>query len=244
MYLYIFGALGYFSQYVNIQEIMDRILEIPLERQDKRQRNRIAAMLQVDGFERFVRTIDGKPRKIWGREIGTNPANLSQPDKLVSQNHSQPGSNLPNLPNLNNNNNNLEINSNTAEQKSSELINSALAIKEDRNELDKLMGSAKAVESTGSIADSSSNLPESDRFNELKGLGEAMRGEVTSVSAVILAAGTKVRCERIDKEGVVYSARRKEYNKPNGTTEVVLQYYIELGNEEYRWLDWDLVVVM
>jgi hypothetical protein len=104
--------------------------------------------------------------------------------------------------------------------------------------------SAKAVEAMVESADSSSNLPESDKFNEWNGLGDAMRGEVTSVSAVILAAGTKVRCERIDKEGVVYSARRKEYNKPNGTTEVVLQYYIDLGSEEYRWLDWDLAVRM
>jgi hypothetical protein len=119
-----------------------------------------------------------------------------------------------------------------------------LAIEEESNELDKLTVSAKADEATVSIAYSSSNLPESDKFNELNGLGGAKRGEVASVSTVILSAGTKVQCERIDKEGVVYSARRKEYNKPNRTTEVVLQYYIKLGNEEYRWLDWDLVVVM
>jgi predicted P-loop ATPase len=232
-------------EYVNIQEIMDRILEIPLERQDKRQRNRIAAMLQVEGFERFVRTIDGKPRKIWGRSIGSNPAYLSQPDKLESEKHSQSSSYLSNLPNLNNNN--LEIKSNKSgegEDNSALLINSDLTIKEESNGLDKLMVSAKAVESTVESADSSSNLPESDRFNKLNELGGEMRGEVTSVSAVILAAGTKVWCVRIDKEGVVYSARRKEYNKPNGTTEVVLQYYIDLGNEEYRWLDWDLVGVM
>jgi hypothetical protein len=104
--------------------------------------------------------------------------------------------------------------------------------------------SAKAVEPTVESADSSSNLHESDKLNELNGLGGEMRGEVTSISAVILNTGTKVRCERIDKEGVVYSARRKEYNKPNGTTEVVLQYCIEIGSEECRWLDWDLVVVM
>jgi P4 family phage/plasmid primase-like protien len=60
----------------------------------------------------------------------------------------------------------------------------------------------------------------------------------------ILPKGTKVWCERIDKEGAIYASRRKRYDKPNGTTEVVLQYYIELGNEEYRWLDWDLVLVM
>jgi P4 family phage/plasmid primase-like protien len=58
----------------------------------------------------------------------------------------------------------------------------------------------------------------------------------------VLPKGTKVQCERIDKEGVVYASRRKEFKKPNGTTEVVLQYYIDLGSEDYRWLDWDLVV--
>jgi P4 family phage/plasmid primase-like protien len=58
----------------------------------------------------------------------------------------------------------------------------------------------------------------------------------------VLPKGTKVQCERIDKEGVVYASRRKEFNKPNGTTEVVLQYYIDFGSEDYRWLDWDLVV--
>lgn len=232
-------------EYVSIQEIMDKILEIPLERQDKRQRNRIAAMLQVEGFERFVRTIDGKPRKIWGRGVGTNPANLSQPDKLVSQKHTQSSSYLSNLSNLDNNNLEIKIDkAGKSDNNSDLLINSDLTIKEEVNKLDKLTVSAKADESTVSIAYSSSNLPELDKFNELNGLGGAMRGEVTSVSAVILAAGTKVRCEWIDKEGVICSARRKEYNKPNGTTEVVLQYYIDLGNEEYRWLDWDLVVVL
>jgi hypothetical protein len=57
----------------------------------------------------------------------------------------------------------------------------------------------------------------------------------------ILPKGTKVHCERIDKDGVVYSFRRKEFKKTNGTTEVVLQYYVDLGEEVYKWFDWDLV---
>jgi P4 family phage/plasmid primase-like protien len=57
----------------------------------------------------------------------------------------------------------------------------------------------------------------------------------------ILPKGTKVHCERIEKDGVVYSSRRKEFKKPNGTTEVVLQYYVDLGEEVYKWFDWDLV---
>jgi hypothetical protein len=60
----------------------------------------------------------------------------------------------------------------------------------------------------------------------------------------ILPKGTKVQCDRVDREGVVYASRRKEFKKPNGTTEVVVQYYIEFGNEDYRWLDWDLVGIM
>jgi putative DNA primase/helicase len=60
----------------------------------------------------------------------------------------------------------------------------------------------------------------------------------------ILPKGTKVHCERLYKDGVIYSSRRKEYKKPNGTTEVVLQYYVDFGGEVYKWFDWDLVVAM
>jgi P4 family phage/plasmid primase-like protien len=58
----------------------------------------------------------------------------------------------------------------------------------------------------------------------------------------ILPKGTKIHCERIEQDGVVYSSRRKEFKKPNGTTEVVLQYYVDLGGEVYKWFDWDLVI--
>jgi hypothetical protein len=60
----------------------------------------------------------------------------------------------------------------------------------------------------------------------------------------VLLKGTKVCCVRLEKDGVVYSSRRKEFNKPNGTTEVVLQYYVDLGGEVYKWCDWDLVVAI
>jgi putative DNA primase/helicase len=60
----------------------------------------------------------------------------------------------------------------------------------------------------------------------------------------ILPKGTPVHCDRIDKDGTIYSSRRKEFNKPNGTTEVVLQYYVDFGGEEYDWVEWDLVVAI
>jgi hypothetical protein len=60
----------------------------------------------------------------------------------------------------------------------------------------------------------------------------------------ILPKGTKVHCERLDKDGVVYSSRRKEFKKPNGTTEIVLQYYVDFGGEVYKWFDWDLLVAL
>ena len=59
------------TEYVNIQEIMDQILQIPLERQDKKQRNRIGNALQMAGFERKCLKIDKKNTKVWAREIGT-----------------------------------------------------------------------------------------------------------------------------------------------------------------------------
>lgn len=59
-------------EYVNIQAIMDRILNIPVERQDKRQRNRIGNVLQMAGFERKCLKIDGKNTKVWGREVSSN----------------------------------------------------------------------------------------------------------------------------------------------------------------------------
>jgi predicted P-loop ATPase len=59
------------TEYVCIQEIMDQILKIPLERQDKKQRNRIGNVLQMAGFERKCLKIDKKNTKVWGREIGT-----------------------------------------------------------------------------------------------------------------------------------------------------------------------------
>jgi hypothetical protein len=52
------------------------------------------------------------------------------------------------------------------------------------------------------------------------------------------------KAQRIKKDGTIYSSRRKKFKKPNGTTEVVLQYYLDLGNNEYQWIDWDLVAAI
>jgi hypothetical protein len=60
----------------------------------------------------------------------------------------------------------------------------------------------------------------------------------------VMPNGQKVRCERLNKDGVVYSSRRHSFNKPNGTTEIVLQYYVDFGGDEYRWLDGDVVSVV
>jgi predicted P-loop ATPase len=61
-------------EYVNIQEIMDKILNIPTERQDKRQRNRIAATLRGLGYEnKTIRTEEGFA-KVWQKEtLVTHP---------------------------------------------------------------------------------------------------------------------------------------------------------------------------
>jgi predicted P-loop ATPase len=162
-------------EYVNIQEIMDRILAIPLDRQDKRQRNRIAAMLQVEGFERLVRTIEGKPRKIWGRANSSNLSNLSVNDELVVETNMGSGANLSNLSNLSVNN--LEINCDNSEIGA---INQYLAINEDvveedeYCELDGLDGVSKAVVVTGAVANLSSN---SCFSGELDGLGSVSEGD-------------------------------------------------------------------
>lgn len=68
------------TEYVCIQEIMDKILQIPLERQDKKQRNRIGNALQMAGFERKCLKIDKKNTKVWAREIGTG----DEPSDLLS----------------------------------------------------------------------------------------------------------------------------------------------------------------
>jgi predicted P-loop ATPase len=229
-------------EYVNIQEVMDKILEIPLDRQDKRQRNRIAAMLQVEGFKRLVRTIDGKPRKIWGRSVGANLSNLSPKEELAVENHTELGSNLSNLSNLSFKN--QEINIDKAENNRSVLINLDLGSKEELFELDELAGDSKAVELTVSAANLSTNLSQE---GELDGLESVTKQQVVPPSPPddeVLLKGTKVCCGRLEKDGVVYSSRWKEFKKPNGTTEVVLQYYVDLGGEVYKWCDWDLVVAI
>jgi predicted P-loop ATPase len=59
-------------EYVCLQVIFDTILHIPVERQDKRNRNRIGNCLQTAGFERKPLRIDGKLVKLWVREQGAS----------------------------------------------------------------------------------------------------------------------------------------------------------------------------
>lgn len=52
-------------EYVKIQTIMDRLLSIPVDRQSKRDRNRIGTILGLLGFENKGIKIDGKTEKVW-----------------------------------------------------------------------------------------------------------------------------------------------------------------------------------
>jgi predicted P-loop ATPase len=57
-------------EWIDINTIMDKILSIPLERQDKRQRNRIGGILQLAGFNRkTLRLVDLGVKKVWCRDL-------------------------------------------------------------------------------------------------------------------------------------------------------------------------------
>jgi predicted P-loop ATPase len=75
-------------EYVRIQEIMDNILNIPLERQDKRTRNRIGATLQANGFTLKSTNIGGKKAKVWVKDIGTQ-GNPTKKDEFQPETYSQ-----------------------------------------------------------------------------------------------------------------------------------------------------------
>jgi hypothetical protein len=174
--------------------------------------------------------------------VGANLSNLSPKEELAVENHTELGSNLSNLSNLSFKN--QEINIDKAENNRSVLINLDLGSKEELFELDELAGDSKAVELTVSAANLSTNLSQE---RELDGLESVTKQQVVPPSPPddeVLLKGTKVCCGRLEKDGVVYSSRWKEFKKPNGTTEVVLQYYVNLGGEVYKWCDWDLVVAI
>jgi hypothetical protein len=61
---------------------------------------------------------------------------------------------------------------------------------------------------------------------------------------VQLPKAEQSKAQQINKDGTIYTSRRKEFKNPNGTTEVVLQYYLDLGNDEYQWIDGDLVAAL
>jgi predicted P-loop ATPase len=68
-------------EYVNVQTIFEKILYIPVERQDKRQRNRVSNCLQAAGFESKSLRVEKKVVKTWLRNIPSfsTPCNLSNP---------------------------------------------------------------------------------------------------------------------------------------------------------------------
>ena len=60
----------------------------------------------------------------------------------------------------------------------------------------------------------------------------------------ILPKGTKVRCTHRNWAGDVFAHRVKEFAKPNGTIERVLQYYVDFGDNKFQWRDGDLLAVL
>ena len=83
-------------EYITVQLIMDTILQIPLERQDKRYKNRIGAALQAAGFAHREVRIDGKRYKVWGREI--HPPHPPQVKKDVGDGQPHTGTASPTSP--------------------------------------------------------------------------------------------------------------------------------------------------
>jgi P4 family phage/plasmid primase-like protien len=59
----------------------------------------------------------------------------------------------------------------------------------------------------------------------------------------ILPKGTKVRCTRRNWGGEVFAHRVKEFAKPNGKIERVLQYYVDFGDNKFQWRDGDILAV-
>jgi hypothetical protein len=113
----------------------------------------------------------------------------------------------------------------------------------DRIKVDRLMEELKAEEKASGISSTNSSSTELESFIPPVTKQHPI-AQPSPNDEEILPKGTKVHCERIDKDAVVYSSRRKEFKKPNGTTEVVLQYYVDLGGEVYKWFDWDLLVAV
>ncbi len=110
-------------------------------------------------------------------------------------------------------------------------------------EVPQMMKELKAEEEASGISSTNSSSTELESFIPPVTKQHPI-AQPSPNDAEILPKGTKVHCERIEQDGVVYSSRRKEFKKPNGTTEVVLQYYVDLGGEVYKWCDWDLVVAI
>jgi predicted P-loop ATPase len=86
-------------EWIDINTIMDKILSIPLERQDKRQRNRIGGILQLAGFNRkTLRLVDLGVKKVWCRDLLpiTLPVEIS--NKVGNSQNVDLATDLPLLP--------------------------------------------------------------------------------------------------------------------------------------------------
>jgi P4 family phage/plasmid primase-like protien len=63
-------------------------------------------------------------------------------------------------------------------------------------------------------------------------------------TSIVLPQGTKVKCPHRNWAGEVFAHRVKEFAKPNGKIERVLQYYIDFGDNKFQWRDGDLLAVL
>jgi predicted P-loop ATPase len=87
-------------EWIDTGIIMDKILGIPIDRQDKRQRNRIGAMLQGAGFERRPIRIGTLLKKVWVREVLPNIGEEKMGNNLGNSQNPCPATNIPMLPKL------------------------------------------------------------------------------------------------------------------------------------------------
>jgi predicted P-loop ATPase len=221
-------------EYVNIQEIMDKVLSIPIDRQDKRQRNRIGATLQSVGFERITRTIDGKPKKVWGRDFSlANPSHLSQKDGLDAQTLTDKTSNSSNLSNLSLETIEKKENKKTpleTDPKKNEinLINFAPMTKDGLDTKDGLGTTPKPDSISSSVSNPSPNPSQKDGLANKDGLACGGTQEPKVGDRVYYAGDTKTLQKQYAGILEVYEIKGDRYTckKPSGS----LTSWIELAD--------------
>ena len=73
---------------------------------------------------------------------------------------------------------------------------------------------------------------------------EATQASLERGTSIVLPQGTKVTCTHRNWAGEVFAHRVKEFAKPNGKTERVLQYYVDFAENKFQWRDGDILAVL